>query len=84
MGIFRAIWSIILATLVAAIIGAMFDYLRPQFFGEGMDYKFLYPWVTGVAGLFAALIAVGLTGGLYLRRSPLQRQGCWRRSLNLI
>ncbi|MCH7472146.1 hypothetical protein IIA79_04250 [bacterium] len=62
MALARAIWAVVAGTFVAAIIGAMFDYFRDAIFPGNQDYKYLYPWVTAVAGLCAALMTLLVAG----------------------
>ena len=65
MGFLRALWAVLLGTVVAAIIGALFDYLRPTIL-PAKEYQYLYPWVTAVAGLFGSIMAIWVfsTGGV--------------------
>ena len=62
MAVLKAIWAIIVGTFMAAVIGGIYDYLRPGFIPDPAQYKFVYPWLTGASGFLAALIAVGIAG----------------------
>lgn len=60
MAAVRGFLAIIAGVLVAGIIGAAYDYIRPDFIPNPMEYKFAWPWFFAVPGAIAALIAVML------------------------
>jgi MFS family permease len=62
MATMRGFLAILAGVLVAGIIGAAYDYIRPDFIPNPMEYKFAWPWFFAVSGAVAALIAVVLYG----------------------
>lgn len=62
MAVLKALWAILVGTFMAAVLGGIYDYLRPAFIPDPAQYKFVYPWMTGLSGFLAALIAVCIAG----------------------
>ena len=62
MAAMRGFLAILAGVLVAAIMGAAYDYIRPDIIPNPMEYKFAWPWFFAVPGAIAALIAVLLYG----------------------
>jgi|GEM_PF-2382683 len=62
MAFVRGIIAIFVGLLVTAIVGAAYDYLRPEPLLDPVNTKFLYPWITGLSGALGALIAVLVYG----------------------
>lgn len=62
MAAIRGFFAVLAGAIVAGIIGAAYDYVRPEILPNPMEYKFAWPWFFAVPGAIAALIAVLLFG----------------------
>jgi hypothetical protein len=62
MAAVRGFFAILIGVLVAWIIGAAYDYIRPPFIPNPMDYKFAWPLFFAFAGGVSSIIAVVLFG----------------------
>jgi hypothetical protein len=57
MSLLRIVWSVVIGTIVALLIGTVFDYFRIVYKFETENMVLVYPWVAGVGGLFSAIVA---------------------------
>jgi hypothetical protein len=63
MTVLKAIWAIIVGTFVAVVLGMAYDYFHPEALNPE-NYKFMYPWFTGLPGFISGIIvAIMLNGG---------------------
>lgn len=62
MAALKAIWAVLVATFIAAVLGMIYDYFRPAFIPDPSGYQYMYPWFTAVPGFIAAVIVVLMTG----------------------
>lgn len=69
MAAIRGFFAVLIGVIVAWIIGAAYDYIRPPFIPNPMDYKFAWPLFFAFAGAVSAVIAVVLFS-LWERGSP--------------
>ena len=68
MALVRGLLAVFVGLIVTGVIGAAYDYLRPEPLLDPVNTKFLYPWITGLSGALGALIGVLVYG-------PGQRSG---------
>lgn len=62
MAAVRGFFAILVGVVIAGVIGAAYDYIRPDIIPNPMEYKFAWPWFFAVPGAISALIAVLLYG----------------------
>ena len=62
MAVIRGLLAILVGAIVTLVLGALYEYLKPPFIPNPEEWKFVYPWFTGVSGLVGALVAVLMYG----------------------